>query len=255
MKADKLGKVIQTYRHHRVGKCPVCGRMTIFFCLDRESFRNSMICLFCRSASRNRHVAKAILGIVGGEEGMSIADLTATGNVSIYNTATDDCFSRVMRDYDGYFSSCFKDGLALGTEISPRTSCQNIEALTFADGSFDFVITEDVFEHVRHPEKGFREILRVLRPGGYHVFTVPFHFDRPTLVRVDTSGTDDVQLLPPEYHGDPLRGTILAYRTFGIDLFEQLNTIGFATRVSFSTYADRRWGIFDSSVFVSRRSG
>jgi len=159
----------------------------------------------------------------------------------------------VLQNHHGFFSSCYKEGLDPGTEISPRTSCQNIEALTYADNSFDFVITEDVFEHVRHPEKGFREIYRVLRPGGYHVFTVPFHFDRPTLVRVDTSGDEDVHLLPPEYHGDPLRGTILAYRTFGIGLFEQLNDIGFETRVDFSSFADRNCGIFNSSVFVSRR--
>lgn len=250
---DNCSKGIQNYRHHRVGKCLVCGKTSLFVCLDCNSFRNSMICLFCRSASRNRHVAKAILGIVGG--GKSIADLPAVGNVTIYNTATDDCFCRVLRGYHGYFSSCYKEGLEFGTEISPRASCQNIEALTYADNLFDFVITEDVFEHVRHPEMGFREIYRVLRPGGYHVFTVPFHFDRPTLIRVDTSGDEDVHLLSPEYHGDPLRGTILAYRTFGIDLFEQLNTIGFETRVSFSTFADRRWGIFDSSVFLSRRIG
>jgi SAM-dependent methyltransferase len=213
-----------------------------------------MICLFCRSASRNRHVAKEILGIVGGER-TTIADLLATSDVTIYNAAMGECFSRVLRYYHGFFSSCYKEGLVPGTEISQRASCQNIEALTYADNSFDFVITEDVFEHVRYPEKGFREIFRVLRPRGYHVFTVPFHFDRPTLVRVDTSGEEDVHLLPPEYHGDPLRGTILAYRTFGIDLFEQLKAIGFETRVSFSTFADRRWGIFDSSVFVSRKSG
>jgi SAM-dependent methyltransferase len=254
MKADKIGKMVHNYRHHRIGRCTVCGRLTIIFCLDSESLRNSMICIFCRSASRNRHVAKAILGIVG--KGVaSIADIPAAGNVTIYNTATDDCFSRALKDYGGYFSSCYKDGLATGTEISPRTSCQNIEALTYADSSFDFVITEDVFEHVRHPEKGFREIFRVLRPGGYHVFTIPFHFDRPTVVRVDTSGAEDIHLLPPEYHGDPLRGTILAYRTFGIDLFPQLDAIGYETRLDYSTVADRSQGIFDSSVFVSRRIG
>ena len=253
MKANKLGKAVSNYSHHRVGRCTVCGRSTIFFCLDQGSFRNTMICLFCRSASRNRHVARVITDIVAKGK-TSISDLPALGGVSIYNTATDDCFNRVLRNYDGYFSSCYKDDLAPGTEISPRTSCQNIEALTYADNSFDFVITEDIFEHVRYPEKGFREIFRVLRPGGYHVFTIPFHFDRPTLVRVDTSGDEDVLLLPPEYHGDPLRGTILACRTFGIDLFEQLNEIGFETRVDFSTFADRRYGIFDSSVFVSRRN-
>ena len=58
-----------------------------------------------------------------------------------------------------------------------------------------------------------------------------------------------------EYHGDPLRGTILAYRTFGIDLFGQLGEIGFETRVDFSSFVDRNYGIFDSSVFISRRSG
>lgn len=254
MKTPKLKKALKHFSRHRFGSCTVCGKITLFFLIDPECLRNTMICLFCRSASRNRHVAKAILGIVDGR-GKSIANLPATGDVTIYNTATDDCFSRVLRNNHGYFSSCFKEGLAPGTEISPRTSCQNIEALTYADNSFDFVITEDVFEHVRHSEKGFREIYRVLRPGGYHVFTVPFHFDRPTLVRVDTSGDEDVHLLPPEYHGDPLRGTILAYRTFGIDLFDQLNEIGFKTRVDFSTFADRNRGIFDSSVFVSRRTG
>jgi SAM-dependent methyltransferase len=254
MKVAKLGKAVSNYRQHRPGRCTVCGRLTIFFCLDCQSLRNTMMCLFCRSSSRNRHVAKAILGVVG-EGRTCIADLPATGDVTLYNTATDDCFSKVLHDYRGYFSSCYKDGLAPGTEISPRTSCQNIEALTYTDNSFDFVITEDVFEHVRHHDKGFREIFRVLRPGGHHVFTVPFYFDRPTVTRVDTSGNDDVHLLPPEYHGDPLRGTILAYRTFGIDLFEQLREIGFETRVEFSTFADRRWGIFDSSVFISRKAG
>jgi SAM-dependent methyltransferase len=228
--------------------------LTIFFCLDGDSFRNSMICLYCRSASRNRHVAKAILGIVGGGR-TSIADVPFAGDITIYNTATDDCFGRVLHDYRGYFSSCYRDGLAPGTEISLRSSCQNIEALTYGDDSIDFVISEDVFEHVRHPEKGFREISRVLRPGGHHVFTIPFHFDRTTVTRVDTTGNEDVHLLPPEYHGDPLRGTILAYRTFGIDLFEQLKEIGFETRVEFSTLADRRSGIFDSSVFISRKAG
>lgn len=254
MKTAKLGKAACNYRHHRIGRCTVCGRLTIFFCLEQGSFRNTMICLFCRSASRNRHVAKAILGIVDSGA-TSIADLTAKGAAAIYNAATDDCFSRVLGESPGYFSSSYREGLAPGSEISPRTTCQNIEALTFPDNSFDFVITEDVFEHVRHYGKGFREIYRVLRPGGYHVFTVPFYFDQPTLIRVDTTGDKDVHLFPPEYHGDPLRGTILAYRTFGIDLFAQLDEIGFETRVDFSMFADRKLGIFDSSVFLSRRVG
>ena len=125
--------------------------------------------------------------------------------------------------------------------------------MTFADENFDVVITEDVFEHIRDYKKGFREVYRVLKKGGYHIFTVPCFFDKPTLVRVDTSGDEDIHLLPPEYHRDRIRGKILAYRTFGIDIFEILEKIGFETTVDFSSYVDRRYGIFDSYAFCSKK--
>lgn len=42
----------------------------------------------------------------------------------------------------------------------------------FDDASFSLVFSDQVFEHVRHPEDAFREIHRVLKPGGIglHVF-------------------------------------------------------------------------------------
>jgi hypothetical protein len=99
--------------------------------------------------------------------------------------------------------------------------------------------------------KSFKEIFRVLKTGGYHIFTVPFVFDKPTIVRVDTER--DVFLLPPEYHDDYIRGKILAYRTFGIDLFTVLDKLGFETFIHISRYQDQRWGIFDSYVFISKK--
>ena len=44
--------------------------------------------------------------------------------------------------------------------------------MTFENESFDLFITQDVFEHVMTPNKAFKEIERVLKPGGAHVFTV-----------------------------------------------------------------------------------
>ena len=43
-----------------------------------------------------------------------------------------------------------------------------MEKQTFADASFDLVITSDVFEHVLDPSRGFSEIARTLRPSGVH---------------------------------------------------------------------------------------
>ena len=51
--------------------------------------------------------------------------------------------------------------------------CEDLQALTFADESFDLVVTSEVFDNLRNPALGFAEVLRVLRPGGRHVFTVP----------------------------------------------------------------------------------
>ncbi len=42
----------------------------------------------------------------------------------------------------------------------------SLGALPFRDGSFDFVNAGGVLHHLRSPERGLAELLRVLRPGG-----------------------------------------------------------------------------------------
>src|SRR5207249_343731 len=48
------------------------------------------------------------------------------------------------------------------------------DRLPFADGSFDTVLSTQVWEHVEDPGMAAREAFRVLRPGGHLVVTVPF---------------------------------------------------------------------------------
>jgi SAM-dependent methyltransferase len=82
---------------------------------------------------------------------------------------------------------------------------EDLEALTFEDECFDIVITQDVFEHVLRPGKAFAEIARTLKPGGAHVYTVPYYRGKKTVVRAKPNGLGGVaHLMPPDYHGNPI---------------------------------------------------
>lgn len=67
---------------------------------------------------------------------------------------------------------------------------QSVLALNFPDGSFDYVYSMGVLHHTPDPYGGFRELCRVLRPGGvlivslYNRFSRLPHNARQTLVRL-----------------------------------------------------------------------
>jgi SAM-dependent methyltransferase len=182
-----------------------------------------------------------------------VAKIPLTNNIKIYNTDTIDSFYKFLRAHESFFCSEFKLNIPLGENIGERVSNQSLERLTFDNAFFDVVITEDVLEHVRLYEKAVREIYRILKPNGYFIFTIPFYFDRMTVTRVDTSGKRDVHILPPQYHGGPLRGKMLSYRTFGLDFLDFLKSIGFTAEARFSKYADLTFGIVDSYVFIAQK--
>jgi len=47
------------------------------------------------------------------------------------------------------------------------------EAIPYADASFDVVVADNVLEHLERPEEVFREVARVLRPGGSFLVKTP----------------------------------------------------------------------------------
>ncbi|MDT8439235.1 MAG: methyltransferase domain-containing protein [Wenzhouxiangellaceae bacterium] len=120
-------------------------------------------------------------------------------------------------------------------DVAPGTSrdgvvCQNVEQLTFPDRSFDLCTSTDVFEHVVDDGAGFRELHRVLRPGGQAIFTVPIDPAGDTLERAVYRDGELHHLQPPEYHDDHLRGRgrVLAYRSYGRDITDRLKAAGFS---------------------------
>lgn len=238
MRASTLRQLAR-HRTAMAGFCPTCGRRTLFLLVD-DNVREGLLCARCRAAPRHRHVSSVLADFLNAESLVYVADNAGP-------------IARAFSSRAGVTLSAFQPGVELGVALDNGATCQDLEQLTYADAAFDIVVTEDVLEHVRHPETAFGEIHRVLRPGGVHVFTVPYWVDRPTLTRVDTSGADDVLLMEPEWHGDAIRGRILAYRTFGVDMLADLDRHGLETEIRLPRLADKHYGIFESLVFVSRR--
>lgn len=209
-----------------------------------------MFCLFCKSSARNRHVAKMLLNTIARSTASSLENAVEFQNIRVHNTNGDDALTAALYKHMSYAGPEFLRGIKPGCDWKERVSCQDVESLSFPRKSLDVIISEDVFEHVRDYKRGLLEFHRVLKPGGYHIFTVPMLFDRETLVRIDTSGRTDVHILPPEYHGGPRVGKIISYRTFGRDLLDLLRSMSFGTKTEYSDRNDRRNGIYDSYVFI-----
>jgi 2-polyprenyl-3-methyl-5-hydroxy-6-metoxy-1,4-benzoquinol methylase len=85
----------------------------------------------------------------------------------------------------------------------------DMQHLPMEDGEFDLVIHSDTLEHVPDPLQGLRECLRVLKPEGRCIFTIPLVVGRLTRSCVGRTAS---------YHGDTTcRSDYRVHTEFGAD--------------------------------------
>ena len=138
----------------------------------------------------------------------------------------NSCLRPILQKARSYVRTYFRPGHVPGTARPDGSVMEDITRLTFPDASLDLIVSSDVLEHVPDALAAFRESFRVLRPGGAHVFTVPF--ERATVQRaVLEDGRVSHLVTPPEYHADPLDANgILAFWHFGPDMQQQFGSTG-----------------------------
>jgi SAM-dependent methyltransferase len=121
----------------------------------------------------------------------------------------------------------------------PAIPSEDLLCLSYEDNQFDILFTSDTLEHISDIDQAQREIFRVLRPGGMHIFTIPVVWSRPKSRRCAEIVAGEIRhIRPPSYHGS--RGTaksdLLVFWEFGADVTCILSRPAFLV----SIYQDRR---------------
>jgi SAM-dependent methyltransferase len=227
----------------RLGRCPVCARPTVF--VARSTWlRDDYKCLRCGSIPRQRALMTVLEEVAPDWRARRIHESSPDGPTA----------GRMAAQCPRYDWSQFWPDVAPGASRD-GVRCEDLTRLTFDDGSLDLFVTQDVFEHVLEPERGFAEIARVLRPGGLHVFTVPLYRSRPTVVRARLSDGEVEHHLPPDYHSNPVdpSGSLVATE-WGDDVADVIQrATGMTTTIH--ALSDPRRGIAGEfrEVMVSRK--
>jgi SAM-dependent methyltransferase len=226
------------------GYCPVCEKKTTFIVEDAW-LRDYYLCTKCRSIPRVRHIMHVLQKQYPYFRELTILESSPNG----------PSFDKFLKECRDYIATYYWPDVVPGTLGKNGYRCENLEALSFPDASFDLVITQDVMEHVMNPDRAFSEIARTLKPGGAHIFTVPWYAPKPTFIRAAETGKGIEYYTEKDYHGNPIdKGGSLVVTEWGMNLPEFIfKHSGLVTTVFVTN--DRNMGLAGEfiEVFVSRK--
>jgi SAM-dependent methyltransferase len=132
--------------------------------------------------------------------------------IRLLHVAPERCLESRLRERVG---GGYLTGDLLREDVDRRLS---IEELPFEDRSYDAVICNHVLEHVADDRKAMREILRVLRPGGWALLQVPINRRRPYTIEDPTASALERRLRFGQHDH---------VRSYGAEYTERLKAAGF----------------------------
>lgn len=227
------------------GYCPICDQRTQF--IEKDTWlRDFYVCSQCHSIPRQRALVLALERFYPEWKNLKIHESSPGGSSS--DAIEKHCIE--------YLPTQFFQDIPLG-KLKNGIQCENLEKMTFKDNYFDLMITQDVFEHVMNPADAFREICRVLKPGGAHIFTMPWYPHlKKTVQRARQLNSGEVEFLEEAvYHGNPIdsKGSLVTF-DWGLDFTDFIYVNGGMSTTIYRE-RDRNKGIDGEflEVFISRK--
>lgn len=221
-------------------RCPLCGPSVLMRLADDEV---AVRCLRCGATPIAMSVASVLRTRFSALSTATVHELSARGPLHRF----------LRRQAKSLVCSQFVEGASPGSMVA-GVRVEDVQRLTFASCLFDLCTSTEVFEHVPDDRQAFREVLRVLKPGGMMVFTVPIALDANTFERARLVDGEVVHLATPEHHRDPasMHAPVLAYRNYGIDIVARLSEAGFS-QAEIAQPPDAPWFGFQRPVIVAAK--
>ncbi len=273
--AWSAGEYLGAITHGRFGRCDVCGRFGPWLYRRRVipprlvelwglsprqaealARKESLDCAFCGAKLRARRLARVLLDRypVGdpptpARSVRAWVDRPEVPSLRIAEINRVEGLHEALGRLPGLAYSEYREGAAPGSVVD-GVRCEDLTRLTYADASFDIVLTSETLEHVPDLSAALGEIHRVLVPGGRHLFTVPLLPGVPTTFSRTLAGPDGrwIHVAPRICHPGGDVGYPV-FTEFGADLPEVLRHAGFEVEVGFGPTTDDDL----AQVFVCRR--
>ncbi len=228
------------------GYNPVFEKKTIFIKYS-PWLRDHYVCIRNGTIPRERALVNAVNKFCPTWENLTIHESSPGGESSNY----------IASKAKNYIGSQYFPNVTSGQYVN-NFRCENLEKMSFEDNSIDLMITQDVFEHVMHPEKAFAEIARILKPGGMHIFTMPWYPAlQKTRQRAKVNALGKIEYLEvPIYHGNPVdeKGSLVTF-DWGLDFTDFIYTnSGLTTTIYLEKNSKLGLDADFLEVFISKKS-
>jgi SAM-dependent methyltransferase len=225
------------YRLGNAVECPICKTSYKAFMPFR--YRKNAHCPRCKSLERHRYIYLTLRDRLG---------FYAPPVKKVLHFAPDICLIEGIKKnpYIDYITADYMTSFTDSITVKPDY-IMSIDAIQFSENTFDVVIAIGILVMVPDDSKAMREVLRVLKPGGYAVFHDPINTELPKTFSDAGLTKEEKQKL---YHGHDQRWY------YGADYADRLRAQGF--EVEEDTYAQhidcKRYGISpNENVYIARK--